>query len=271
MSYKIFKNLPYARRGYIFKNKTIQNYYESLEWYRENPNYVPKWSDLTKEENEWRTKLRKQSLELLKNLPFAKRGYVFKKAYLQNYFKQQCWYEPNKNYKVLMSELTAHEKKWLQEVKKLKVTDNFDLYEWIDKYNQNYDNCLHKHEKKKVEQFLGNFVKYEKYKYKKQIIERLGAKFFKNGKVESFEIYQGILEELGDLEKYLKKYSAKENREEEIYKTFFRKDKTKEGCYEYILEHDVYIDGYSEGDYNTWIGIGKEKSQFKFVYLDMAG
>ena len=134
MSYKIFKNLPYARRGYIFKNKTIQNYYESLEWYREKPNYIPKWSDLIKEENEWTTKLRKQSLELLKNLPFAKRGYVFKKAYLQNYFKHQYWYTPNKSYKVVLSELSAHEKKWLQEIKKLKVTDSFDLYEWIDKY-----------------------------------------------------------------------------------------------------------------------------------------
>ncbi len=134
LSYKILKNLPFARRGYVFKSSRMKKYFKSLEWYRENPNYVPKWSDLTKEENEWITKLRKQSLELLKNLPFAKRGYVFKKAYLQNYFKHQYWYEPNKNYKVLMSELTLPEKKWLQEIKKLKVTDNFDLYEWIDKY-----------------------------------------------------------------------------------------------------------------------------------------
>jgi hypothetical protein len=50
---KILKNLPYARRGYIFKNAEIQKYYEAFEWYIPNPNYIPETSLLTDIEKEW--------------------------------------------------------------------------------------------------------------------------------------------------------------------------------------------------------------------------
>lgn len=54
ISKSILRNLPYARRGYIFKNKEIQNYYEKFtDWYIKNPNYIPYDDYLFEEEKEW--------------------------------------------------------------------------------------------------------------------------------------------------------------------------------------------------------------------------
>ena len=56
-SHKILRNLPYARRGYIFKTSFIQAYYKTQNWYTPNPSYVSNLSDLTKEEKMWLQKL----------------------------------------------------------------------------------------------------------------------------------------------------------------------------------------------------------------------
>lgn len=50
---RILKNLPYARRGYVFKNPEIQKYYEAFDWYIPNPNYIPETNLLTDREKEW--------------------------------------------------------------------------------------------------------------------------------------------------------------------------------------------------------------------------
>ena len=52
-SYKILRNLPYARRGYIFKTDFIQAYYEKQAWYLANPCYRSSENDLTANEREW--------------------------------------------------------------------------------------------------------------------------------------------------------------------------------------------------------------------------
>ncbi|WNJ19041.1 YARHG domain-containing protein [Pontibacter sp. G13] len=52
-SYKILRNLPYARRGYIFKTPVIQQYYERMEWYVPNPDYEAKLDDLEESELKW--------------------------------------------------------------------------------------------------------------------------------------------------------------------------------------------------------------------------
>jgi hypothetical protein len=54
---KILRNLPYARRGMVFKKPAIQNYYETFDWYIPNPNYVPETKLLTDQEKEWIRKL----------------------------------------------------------------------------------------------------------------------------------------------------------------------------------------------------------------------
>lgn len=50
---KIFKNLPFARRGYVFKNAALKKYYESLDWYIPNPNYTPVVEKLHEFEQKW--------------------------------------------------------------------------------------------------------------------------------------------------------------------------------------------------------------------------
>lgn len=52
-SLKILKNLPYARRGYVFKTKEIQDYFSKMSWYTPDPAYVATLSELTDEEQKW--------------------------------------------------------------------------------------------------------------------------------------------------------------------------------------------------------------------------
>lgn len=56
-SLKILRNLPFARRGMVFKTPEIQNYYEKTLWYIPNPSYKAELDGLTKEEKEWLGKL----------------------------------------------------------------------------------------------------------------------------------------------------------------------------------------------------------------------
>lgn len=50
---KILKNLPFARRGYVFQNKDLSDYYSKLDWYIPNPSYIPEVDHLTEIEKLW--------------------------------------------------------------------------------------------------------------------------------------------------------------------------------------------------------------------------
>ena len=50
---RILKNLPFAYRGYIFKNKALQDYFNSTEWYLPNPEYKGEMDDFSEEERKW--------------------------------------------------------------------------------------------------------------------------------------------------------------------------------------------------------------------------
>ena len=50
---KIMYNLPFARRGYVFKNADIQRFYDTMPWYKKDPNYVPNVDELFVTEKEW--------------------------------------------------------------------------------------------------------------------------------------------------------------------------------------------------------------------------
>lgn len=52
MSKKIIRNLPFARRGYIFKTPEIQAYYVRQPWYIPDSSYTPVVSLLTRKEQE---------------------------------------------------------------------------------------------------------------------------------------------------------------------------------------------------------------------------
>lgn len=50
---KVWKNLPFARRGYVFKNQELQTRFEQMEWYIPDPNYTPNTEGLHPLEIEW--------------------------------------------------------------------------------------------------------------------------------------------------------------------------------------------------------------------------
>jgi hypothetical protein len=49
---RILRNLPYAHRGYVFKDQKLAAYFKSLWWYMPDPNWQQDTSDFTEEE--WR-------------------------------------------------------------------------------------------------------------------------------------------------------------------------------------------------------------------------
>ena len=50
---KVLKNLPFARRGYIFKNEDLNAYFQKYDWYIPSPNYSPVVESLTDLEKAW--------------------------------------------------------------------------------------------------------------------------------------------------------------------------------------------------------------------------
>ncbi|MFA5779759.1 MAG: YARHG domain-containing protein [Elusimicrobiota bacterium] len=62
---KIFRNEFYARHGRIFKDKKLQEYFESQDWYKPNPNFSEKMLNKTELENikkikDYETKIEKE-------------------------------------------------------------------------------------------------------------------------------------------------------------------------------------------------------------------
>lgn len=51
---------------------------------------------------------------IMKNVPFAYRGYVFEDKGLQRYFNSTNWYVPNPDYKADMTTMNKNEKEWIQ-------------------------------------------------------------------------------------------------------------------------------------------------------------
>lgn len=51
---------------------------------------------------------------IMKNMPFAYRGYVFEDKGLQRYFNSTKWYVPNPDYKADMTTMSKNEKEWIQ-------------------------------------------------------------------------------------------------------------------------------------------------------------
>ena len=52
----ILKNLPYARRGYVFQNPELKKYYEKIDWYIPRPEYIANEQTLTEREKKWLAK-----------------------------------------------------------------------------------------------------------------------------------------------------------------------------------------------------------------------
>ena len=57
LSKTILKNLPFARRGYVFKSPELKAYYDKQIWYNADAAYIPDLNQLTKSEQEWFRKI----------------------------------------------------------------------------------------------------------------------------------------------------------------------------------------------------------------------
>lgn len=53
---KIFRNLPFARRGFVFQDKDLKSYYERIPWYMPNPAYVADSKKVSQVEQKWISK-----------------------------------------------------------------------------------------------------------------------------------------------------------------------------------------------------------------------
>ena len=59
------------------------------------------------------SKFTSEHRRILRNMPFAYRGHVFKDAKLRQYFESTSWYLPDPDYKDNMEDLTPKEKEWV--------------------------------------------------------------------------------------------------------------------------------------------------------------
>jgi hypothetical protein len=104
----IFHNSNFHPKGELFVY-TPTNYEDD-----QHENYLPFSYFLHDEIREPKTDLEKK---ILKNLPFARRGYVFQNAELKSFFEKQEWYIPNPNYEPNVELLTETEKQWMNKWK----------------------------------------------------------------------------------------------------------------------------------------------------------
>jgi len=74
-------------------------------------------------------------LKILRNLPYAKRGYVFKSHELNSFFMAQPWYKKRPQYKAKYETLEKNEQEWINKVKAMKRSKVIDFYALFDEYD----------------------------------------------------------------------------------------------------------------------------------------
>ncbi len=117
-----FSMKDFVPKGELYITSPRDFSFDSFNFKEQNLPKIIKYGDVkypspTKSNNE-------KSYKILRNLPFAIRGYVFKTTYIQNYYLSQKWYKPNPKYKARLEDLSAKERQWLNEVNYNKWEDN---------------------------------------------------------------------------------------------------------------------------------------------------
>ena len=109
-----FKKKNFHPEGELFIksiNGPMKEHYTSFD---SNSHNLPKKINL---KNTGTNSVNEKSFKILKNLPFAIRGYVFKTELIQDYYLSQSWYQPKVEYKANLQSLLSEEKEWLKIVK----------------------------------------------------------------------------------------------------------------------------------------------------------
>ncbi|MDO6760310.1 YARHG domain-containing protein [Tamlana sp. 2_MG-2023] len=109
-----FKKENFHPKGELYVSSIdgpLKNYFTSFDFRNHNlPNKIDSNHTATNAVDE-------TAFKILRNLPFAIRGYVFKTKIIQEYFLSQKWYTPNPNYIASLESLLPAEKEWLFTVK----------------------------------------------------------------------------------------------------------------------------------------------------------
>ena len=135
-SLQILKMLPYARRGYIFTEKYILDYYKThTKWYTPNPLVVKTEKILTPKEREFLKWIEDFKHKILRNLPYAKRGYYFKDENLNLFFAN---YFMTGDYNNNIGKLPYKERKWIKSIRAKKHISDRDFFRLLNEYLQNY-------------------------------------------------------------------------------------------------------------------------------------
>ncbi|WP_289044348.1 YARHG domain-containing protein [uncultured Olleya sp.] len=93
----------------------MKDYYDVFDYTKHN---LPHNIIFYKEDNKTCTKsIDEDSYKILRNLPFAIKGYVFKTKVIQDYYLSQSWYKPNPNYVAKLETLSNQVMDWLTVVK----------------------------------------------------------------------------------------------------------------------------------------------------------
>lgn len=135
ISLKILKSFLSACQGDKLYNEKVKQYYTTkVAWYKEGEIDKRSWPTVKKYAHRWLKKIERNKRKILLNLPFAKRGYIFKNYALSTFFKHQKWYKPNKNYKPHLSDLRSRESKWRNKIVQKDSIGDEDFFRLIDEY-----------------------------------------------------------------------------------------------------------------------------------------
>ena len=133
-SLQILKAFPYARHGAIFKEKFLNSYFKKCLWYKRDSNYRKHFSSLDKESKTMLLSIELLKHKILRNLPYAKRGYVFKDYDLKRFFYTNAWYKENEKYKANPSDLSQKELKWRDKVTAKRSIGDVEFFDLIEEY-----------------------------------------------------------------------------------------------------------------------------------------
>ncbi|TPN84640.1 YARHG domain-containing protein [Aquimarina algicola] len=110
------KNFKPEGELYIYSTANyIKENYDSFDYkYHDLPKRIYLKNDIKKTCTDV---VNEESFKILRNLPFAIRGYIFKTKLIQDYYLSQSWYQPNPDYKANLETLSNEELEWLKIVK----------------------------------------------------------------------------------------------------------------------------------------------------------
>jgi len=142
VSLKILKAFPDACQGKRLHDKEVKQYYTSkTDWYKEGKVDTDTWPTVKQHSKRWLNNIEKNKKKILLNLPFARRGYIFKSYNLATFFGHQKWYKANLKYRSKLSDLIPKEQKWRKAIKSKNVIGDEEFFNLIEEHADIYNDA----------------------------------------------------------------------------------------------------------------------------------